>query len=108
MAIHRPPRPLRAVRSDVPPALDRVIQQALAKDPRRRYADAEAMLLALDDAVDVEANAARAAAEDAHSEAASTLAFAQLAIREPSWLARAWSWLRYGGWRWRRSAIISR
>jgi serine/threonine-protein kinase len=95
LALHRPPRPLRAVRRDIAPALDRVITRALAKDPARRFADAEEMLLALGDAADAEA------ADDA--DAAATLAFGQLSVREPSWLSRAWSWLRYGTWRWRHS-----
>jgi serine/threonine-protein kinase len=99
LALHRPPRPLRAHRRDIAPALDRVITRALAKDPARRFADAEDMLLALGDADDAEA--AATAADDA--DAAATLAFGQLAIREPSWLTRAWSWVRYGGWRWRHS-----
>ncbi len=99
LALHRPPRPLRALRRDIAPSLERVIAKALAKDPRRRYSDAEEMVLALDDALDLEAVAARA--ED--DEAASTLAFAQLSVREPSWLGRVWGWLRYGTWRWRPS-----
>jgi eukaryotic-like serine/threonine-protein kinase len=101
LALHRPARPLRAVRRDISPALDRVITRALAKDPGRRYADAEEMLLAL---ADVEQEAERADA-DAERDAASTVAFGQLSISEPSLLSRAWSWLRYGGWRWGRNAI---
>ncbi len=100
LALHRPPRPLRAVRRDIAPGLDRVITRALAKDPARRFADAEEMLLALGDAIDSEA--VETAASDA--DAAATLAFGQLAVREPSRLARAWGWLRYGGWRWRHSS----
>jgi len=89
------------VRRDISPALDRIITRALAKDPARRFADADEMLLALNDVEHAaELDAARAAA-DADIDGAATLAFGQLAIREPSWLSRAWSWLRYGGWRWR-------
>jgi serine/threonine-protein kinase len=99
LALARPPRPIRAVRRDISPALDRVIQRALAKEPGRRYSDAEEMLLALDDAVDSD----RAAIASDEADAAATLAFGQLTVRQPSWLARAWSWLRYGGWRWRHS-----
>jgi hypothetical protein len=98
LAIHRPPRPLRAVRRDIAPALERVIGKALAKDPNRRFADAEEMLFALDDAVDNAATAERALAD----EAAATLGFAHIAVRQPSWLARAWAWLRYGTWKWHR------
>ncbi len=97
LALNRPPRPLRAVRKQVSPALDRVITRALAKDPARRFADADEMLLALNDVEHTEHLAS--AADDA--DAAATLAFGQLAIREPSRLSRIWSWLRYGGWRWK-------
>ncbi len=101
LALNRPPRPLRAVRRDLSPALDRIITRALAKDPARRFADADEMLLALNDVEHAELMASARAAADADIDAAETHAFGQLAIREPSWLARAWSWLRYGGWRWR-------
>jgi len=57
-------------------------------------------LLALSDIPSDEELAARAAAAEAEDQAA-TMAFCQLDVREPSWLSRAWSWLRYGGWRWR-------
>jgi serine/threonine-protein kinase len=100
LALHRPPRPLRALRRDVPRALDRVIQRALAKDPERRFQDAEDMLLALADVPSDDEIAERQAAEE-RDEAASTVAIATLDLREPSWLARLWTWLRYGGWRWR-------
>lgn len=36
---------------EIPPALDLVIRTALAKDPNRRFPDAEAMLIALEDAI---------------------------------------------------------
>jgi len=97
MAIHRPPRPLRAVRRDISPALDRLITRALAKDPARRFTDTDEMLLAL---ADVEDELARSAAS-LEADAAATLAFGQLQVREPSWVARLWSRLRYGTWRWR-------
>jgi eukaryotic-like serine/threonine-protein kinase len=98
LALHRPPRPLRAVRRDIPPVLERVISRALAKDPARRYADAEAMLLALNDVPSDEE-----IAEAEHADAAETLAMEALRIAEPSRLARLWTWLRYGGWRWKHS-----
>jgi len=100
LALHRPPRPLRAIRRNISPALDKLIRRALAKDPSRRFADAEEMLLALSDIPSDEELAAREAAAEAEDQAA-TMAFCQLDVREPSWLSRAWSWLRYGGWRWR-------
>jgi serine/threonine-protein kinase len=33
------PRPLRAIRPDVPPAVERAVNRALSKDPRQRYAN---------------------------------------------------------------------
>lgn len=102
LALHRPPRPLRAVRRDVPAVLERVIRRALAKDPSRRFADAEEMLLALAD-VPSEDEIADRAAEAEREDAAETLAISTLDVREPSRLARMWTWLRYGGWRWRHS-----
>jgi len=103
LALNRPPRPLRAVRSDISPTLDRIITRALSKDPARRFADAEEMLLALDDMLQSNELAAQRRVADDEIDAASTIALGQLAIREPSWLSRAWSWLRYGGWRWSRN-----
>jgi serine/threonine protein kinase len=102
LALNRPPRPLRAVRRGISPELDRIITRALAKDPARRFADADEMLLALNDLEHNAELAAQRAADDAETESASTQMFGQLAVSEPSWLARAWAWLRYGGWRWRR------
>jgi serine/threonine protein kinase len=100
LALSRPPRPLRAIRRDVPSALDRVIRRALAKDPARRFQDAEEMLLALND-VPSDAEIAERAAEAERDEAASTIAIAKLDVREPPWWSRIWTWLRYGGWRWK-------
>jgi serine/threonine protein kinase len=100
LALHRPPRPLRAVRRDVPSALDRVIRRALAKDPARRFQDAEEMLLAINDVPSDEEIAARAAEEE-RDDAAATIAIAKLDVREPPWWSRVWTWLRYGGWRWK-------
>jgi serine/threonine-protein kinase len=102
LALHRPPRPLRAVRRDISPELDRVITRALAKDPERRFTDAGDMLLALDDLVHTSELATQRAVADAEADAADTVMFSQLTVREPSWLSRAWAWLRYGGWRWDR------
>ena len=102
LALSRPPRPLRAIRRDIPRALDRLIRRALAKDPARRFQDAEDMLLALADVPSDDEIAARRAAED-EAEAAATTAMALLDIRRPSRLSRLWTWLRYGGWRWRHS-----
>ena len=102
LALHRPPRPLRAIRRDIPGALDHLIRRALAKDPDRRFQDAEEMLLALAD-VPSDREIAERIADDERDEAASTIAIAKLDIREPSLLSRIWTWLRYGGWRWRHS-----
>ncbi|MDB4960194.1 MAG: putative serine/threonine-protein kinase [Myxococcales bacterium] len=98
-ALSRPPRPLRALIPDVSPGLDAVIRRALAKDPDRRFADAEAMLSALSDveAIDRAEPAPREEAE----EASASMTISLLTVSEPSWLARLWSRLRYGAWRWR-------
>ena len=98
-AIHRPPRPLRARRRDVPPALDAVIRRALAKVPARRFADAEAMLSAIDALEELEENVYVAAEEAARTDEEPTTAVAQLAPYRPPWWTRMWSWLRYGSWR---------
>ncbi|WP_072812038.1 serine/threonine-protein kinase [Rhodococcus zopfii] len=45
--LHEPAPPLAAERSDVDPALAAAIDQALARDPRRRHRDARAMLAAV-------------------------------------------------------------
>ncbi|MSO41332.1 MAG: Stk1 family PASTA domain-containing Ser/Thr kinase [Solirubrobacterales bacterium] len=42
------PRHPSSINSDVPPALDAVVMRALAKDPERRFNDADAFLKALD------------------------------------------------------------
>ncbi|MGE0869662.1 MAG: serine/threonine-protein kinase [Kofleriaceae bacterium] len=94
----RPPRPLRAIRNDVSRSLDAVIMRALAKDPARRFPDAETMLGALDD-VPVLERLAELRAITARDEEAPTHALAQLSVYRPSRLRRIWSWLRYGGWR---------
>jgi eukaryotic-like serine/threonine-protein kinase len=99
-ALHRPPRPLRAIRRDVPSALDKLIRRALAKDPARRFQDAEEMLLALGDVPTDREIAERLAAEE-QEDAAATMAMAQLVVKRPSLIARMWTWVRYGGWRWR-------
>jgi len=100
----RPPRPLRVLAPDVSPALDAVIRRALAKEPDRRFPDAEAMLSALADveALDAAVAEQREAAEqrEVHEPGAS-MTMLQLSISEPSIWQRAWSWLRYGRWRWR-------
>ena len=98
-ALDRPPRPLRAIRRDLSPALDAVVRRALAKDPARRFTDAEEMLSALEDVPFADAQAALAthAADD---ELEPTAALAHLTLYRPSWWSRLWSYLRYGGWRW--------
>jgi len=102
LAIHRPPRPLRAVRRDIAPSLERVISRALAKDPARRFADAEEMLLALGDVPSDDEIVARRE-QDERDEAANTLMISTLDVKEPGLLSRMWTWVRYGGWRWRHS-----
>ncbi|MDX2088602.1 MAG: serine/threonine-protein kinase [Kofleriaceae bacterium] len=94
-AMTRPPRPLRALVPGVSPGLEGVIRRALAKDPARRFADAEEMMSALD--VATETSEAIAADEEPTSAAT----FIELLRVRPSWLSRMWSWLRYGAWRWK-------
>ena len=97
----RPPRPLRACRPEVSRALDALVQRALSKEPARRFADAEEMLSALDDiALDDDLVEARST-ELVRRDEASTMI--EIPIRRPSPWARAWSWLRYGRWRWRHA-----
>ncbi len=98
-ALERPPRPLRAFRRDVAPALEAILRRALAKDPDRRYDDAEDMLSALDDLAMVDP-VVRASPAPAHDDAESTMAIGQLAVVAPSRWSRLWSWVRYGRWRW--------
>ncbi|MEA2483889.1 MAG: eukaryotic-like serine/threonine-protein kinase [Thermoleophilaceae bacterium] len=43
-----PPPPLHQLRPDVHPALEAVVNQALAKDPRQRFQDAEGFIAALE------------------------------------------------------------
>jgi serine/threonine-protein kinase len=95
LALRRPARPLRALRRDLPRGLDLVVQRALAKEPTRRFADAEDMLLALADVplVEDEPPFALKRAEEASTTAIVT-------FRHPPWWLRLWGWLRYGGWRW--------
>ncbi len=96
--LHRPPRPLRACRPDVSRALDAVVRRALAKDPERRFADAEEMLAALEDVPVREELAVRVTS--ARVEQATTGRIVELA---PSRWGRLWAWLRFGRWRWREA-----
>jgi serine/threonine-protein kinase len=99
-ALERPPRPLRATRPELPRALDDVIMRALAKDPARRFADAEEMLSALENLAQPIGDLAHAVDGERDPESSTMM---QIAVIRPSLLARAWSWLRYGRWRWRPS-----
>jgi eukaryotic-like serine/threonine-protein kinase len=96
-ALHRPPRPLRSLRADIPRELDELIRRALAKDPDRRFAGAADMLDAL---ADVPVLGDEPGQGMARIDEASTTAI--VTFDRPQWWERAWSWLRYGGWRWAR------
>jgi eukaryotic-like serine/threonine-protein kinase len=96
----RPPRPLRAIRSDVSKPLDAVVVRALAKDPARRFADAQAMLDALEDVPVLEDLAVRAAVAEREEEETTSLFPTELALEKPSVWTRIWGRLRFGRWRW--------
>ncbi|MEP6864060.1 MAG: serine/threonine-protein kinase [Deltaproteobacteria bacterium] len=91
-ALDRPPRPLRVLCPEIPTALDEIIMRALAKDPARRFADAEDMRFAL-------GGIELAGSSPTSSTSGSTMI--ELAMIEPSRWARLWAWMRYGRWRWR-------
>ncbi len=108
-ALDRPARPLRSLRPDLPPALDAVVRRALSKEPMRRFADAEDMLTALDDATREPATDGPGLVAAAHRQdadaASASLTIALLGFRRRFFAVRAahrvWGWLRYGRWRWR-------
>jgi serine/threonine-protein kinase len=106
-ALRRPARPLRAIRPDLPPALDALVARALAKDPAKRFADAEEMLSVVVELslapLDAPASASIAGAPRAHDGEASGSTMLRLQLYKPSLLSRLWSWIRYGRWRWHPS-----
>ncbi len=95
----RPARPLRAIRWDVSPSLERVVMKALAKDPELRFATAGEMLSALLEAPVADEQETMCAAP-ARDDEATTLTLAT----PPSFVRRAWAWFRHGEWRWAQSA----
>jgi eukaryotic-like serine/threonine-protein kinase len=95
----RPPRPLRAIRSDVSQPLEALVVRALAKDPARRFATAEDMLSALDE-VPVLEELAEIAMSERREEVATTLVNLPLVDERPSLWTRIWARLRFGRWRW--------
>src|SRR3569623_1787714 len=97
LALTRPPRPLRALRRDIPRERDAVVMRALAKEPARRFATADEMAHALADVPLLEDLAPLALERVEEASSAAVVTF-----REPSWGLRAWSWLRCGGGRWAR------
>ena len=99
--IGRPPRPLRALRRDVPAALEACIARSLAKDPARRFPDAEAMLSALADVPDVPDVLPAPKAHQRRDDATTMV----VDLAEPPLRSRIWSWLRYGSWRWRTDQL---
>lgn len=48
MLLHEPPKPLPAIRSDVPLALDRLIRKGMAKTPAERYKTSREMAIELE------------------------------------------------------------
>ncbi|CAN5818652.1 hypothetical protein BH11MYX3_BH11MYX3_39130 [soil metagenome] len=101
--LYRQPRPLRALVPDVSPALDALIRRALAKDPARRFSDAEEMLSAITDVEAFEAASATqpVGAAEAQLDAAASMTIAQLPMFRSSLWQRIWSRIRFGRWRWR-------
>jgi serine/threonine-protein kinase len=67
--IQTPPPPLRTLRPDAPPAVEAVIQQALAKDPSQRFQKASAFAQALERAWTAPAQAPVAAPVGVHDQA---------------------------------------
>jgi serine/threonine-protein kinase len=53
MRISQDPRPLRMYRGDLPPGVESVIMQGLAREPQQRYASAGALLNALGQAANI-------------------------------------------------------
>ena len=103
LQIQRAPVPLQVLGIPCPAPFWAVLARALAKDPRARFADAEAMLSALDDAPrNQQQHALARAAATADEE--STAVLLTLSEARPSLLRRIWTGLRYGGWRWRADA----
>lgn len=96
------PPPLARRRPDLPRSLIALVDRALAKDPRHRFADAAAMRAALD-RIDVIPAATRPPMPATRSREESTFIRAEPAPRSP--LQRAWAALRFGRWRWRRRAL---
>jgi serine/threonine-protein kinase len=94
LALRRPPRPLRALRRDLSPGLEAVVLRALAKDPRKRFADAEDMLAALEPVPELDAVPEP---EVRDHDSSSTIG---LIVQRRPWWARLWARLRYGRWRW--------
>ena len=97
----RPARPLRAIRREVSRPLEAFVVRALAKDPDKRFSSATQMWAALEDVEQLEQLEASAEVSAQEEQAATFLA---LPAAEPSRMTRAWSWLRYGRWRWSREA----
>ncbi|HUS30775.1 MAG TPA: serine/threonine-protein kinase [Kofleriaceae bacterium] len=100
-ALQMPPRPLAALRRDIPPHLDFVIRKALVKDPKRRFATAIDMLEELAEVPLYEFEDEPEMLLERVDEASTT---ALVTFRKPSFFARLWSWFRYGAWRWARLA----
>lgn len=82
LALTRPARPIRGISAKT----SRAVLRALAKEPERRFADAEEMTAAIEYEYEYEHDPS----------ASSTVGL----IAQSSWWRRMWSRLRYGKWRW--------
>ena len=102
--IDRPPRPLRALRRDVPAVLESAVARALAKEPANRFADAEAMMSALADVPHRIESPAQDLGALKREEEATVIA---IEVGRRSIPSRIWSWVRYGAWRWNEAQRTS-
>ena len=84
------PAPLSALRDDLPPELDAIMERALAKTPEERYPGAEALARALracltDDTLDIAASLRARLRADFNGDMPQRLKLEPLALRDRAW-----------------------